>query len=191
MGNSKWTKNAGDKDDSGRKFKKRISPLVFDKIEYVDYKDIDLLRKFMSDRAKIKKRNVTGNDTQQQREIARAIKNAREMGLLAYTSAVTTQRKGGRGRDRDGDSRGSRDKPKRDKAPAEDNNNSEAVASKEVASKEVASKEVASKDVASKDVASKDVASKDVASKDVAAEAPVATPAAPVEASAPAESVEE
>ncbi len=94
----------------GRKGKKKISPIVTDGVSYVDYKDVDLLKRFMSDRAKIRSRRVTGNDSQQQREIARAIKNAREMGLLAYTSRVTTQRRGGGGgrrddRDRDGDSR--------------------------------------------------------------------------------------
>jgi small subunit ribosomal protein S18 len=47
---------------------------------------------------------VTGNDTQQQREVAKAIKNAREMALLPYTNRVTTQRGGRRG-DRDGDDR--------------------------------------------------------------------------------------
>jgi small subunit ribosomal protein S18 len=47
----------------------------------------------MSDRAKIRARRVTGNDSQQQREVARAIKNAREMALLPYTTRVTTQRK--------------------------------------------------------------------------------------------------
>jgi len=101
--------------DSGRRGKKKISPLSSEKVEYVDYKDVDLLRRFMSDRAKIRSRRVTGNDSQQQREIARAIKNAREMGLIAYTSRVTTQRRGNRrddrdgGRDRDGGGRGRRD----------------------------------------------------------------------------------
>ncbi len=52
----------------------------------------------MSDRAKIRARRVTGNDAQQQREVARAIKNAREMALLPYTNRVTTQRGGGRDR---------------------------------------------------------------------------------------------
>ena len=47
----------------------------------------------MSDRAKIRARRVTGNDAQQQREVAMAIKNAREMGLLPYNMRVTTQRK--------------------------------------------------------------------------------------------------
>ena len=55
-------------------------------VRYIDYKDINLLRRFMSDRAKIRARRVTGNDAQQQREVARAIKNAREMALLAYTT---------------------------------------------------------------------------------------------------------
>ena len=88
----------------GRKGKKKISPLLTEGVAYVDYKDVDMLRRFMSDRAKIRSRRVTGNDSQQQREIARAIKNAREMGLLAYTSRVTTQRRGGgRREDRDGD----------------------------------------------------------------------------------------
>lgn len=89
----------------GRKGKKKISPIITEGVSYVDYKDVDLLKRFMSDRAKIRSRRVTGNDSQQQREIARAIKNAREMGLLAYTSRVTTQRRGGGGRrdDRDGD----------------------------------------------------------------------------------------
>ena len=92
---------------AGRKGKKKISPIVTEGVSYVDYKDVDLLRRFMSDRAKIRSRRVTGNDSQQQREIARAIKNAREMGLLAYTSRVTTQRRsGGRRDDRD---RGERD----------------------------------------------------------------------------------
>ncbi len=97
--------------DSGRRTKKKISPLSSDNVGYVDYKDVDLLRRFMSDRAKIRSRRVTGNDSQQQREVARAIKNAREMGLLAYTSRVTTQRRGGRRDDRDG---GGRDGGRRD-----------------------------------------------------------------------------
>ena len=88
--------------DNGRKPKKKISPLASEEISYIDYKDVDLLKRFMSDRAKIRSRRVSGNDSQQQRQVARAIKNAREMGLLAYTSRVTTQRRGGsggRGRD--------------------------------------------------------------------------------------------
>ena len=89
-----------------RKFKKKVSVLDQESIDYIDYKDVNLLRRFMSERAKIRARRVTGNDSQQQKEIARAIKNAREMALLPYTNRVTTQRGGGgRGRDRDGDDR--------------------------------------------------------------------------------------
>ena len=59
-----------------------------DKVEFVDYKDVSTLRKFISDRGKIRARRVTGVSAQQQREIAKAIKNAREMALLPYTSTA-------------------------------------------------------------------------------------------------------
>src|SRR5581483_4593055 len=78
--------------DNARRSKKKTSVLVQENVEYIDYKDVNLLRRFMSDRAKIRARRVTGNDAQQQREVARAIKNAREMALLPYTNRVTTQR---------------------------------------------------------------------------------------------------
>ena len=52
--------------------------------EFVDYKDVALLRKFMSDRGKIRSRRVTGLSEKRQREVATAIKNAREMALLPY-----------------------------------------------------------------------------------------------------------
>jgi len=55
-------------------------------VTYVDYKDVNLLRKFISDRGKIRSRKVTGVTPQQQRQISRAIKNAREMALLPYPS---------------------------------------------------------------------------------------------------------
>ena len=86
-----------------RKPKKKSNPLAQAKITYIDYKDTALLRKFISDRGKIRARRVTGVSSQQQRQIAKAIKNAREMALIPYTNRVTTQR-GGR-RDRDGDDR--------------------------------------------------------------------------------------
>ncbi len=88
----------GKNKDNARRSKKKVSLLSQEKVEYVDYKDVNLLRRFMSDRAKIRARRVTGNDAQQQREVARAIKNAREMALLPYTNRVTTQRGGGRDR---------------------------------------------------------------------------------------------
>ena len=71
-----------------RKPKKKVNPLDKEGIAYIDYKDTALLRKFISDRGKIRARRVTGNCTQHQRDVARAIKNAREMALLPYTSTA-------------------------------------------------------------------------------------------------------
>ena len=71
-----------------RKPKKKQNPLSAAKVEYVDYKDTALLRKFVSDRGKIRARRVTGVSVQQQRQLAKAIKNAREMALLPYSSSA-------------------------------------------------------------------------------------------------------
>ena len=105
------------KPENPRKYKKKTSPLVIDKVEYVDYKDVDLLSRFMSDRAKIRNMRVSGNNRQQQLEIANAIKIAREMALLPYARRVaSTGRPGRGGRDRDGGREGGRDggRPPRD-----------------------------------------------------------------------------
>ena len=72
--------------DSSKKVRKKASILTQEKVEYVDYKDVNLLNRFLSDRSKIRSRRVNGNDVQQQNEIARAVKNAREMALLPYTT---------------------------------------------------------------------------------------------------------
>jgi small subunit ribosomal protein S18 len=96
---SKKNKARSARDLNPRKFKKKTSVLVIDKVEYIDYKDVDLLQRFMSDRAKIKNRRVAGNTLQQQREVANAVKVAREMALLPYAKRVASTRTGGRGRD--------------------------------------------------------------------------------------------
>jgi len=70
-----------------RKPKPKPNPLKTAEIDYVDYKDVALLRKFISDRGKIRARRVTGVTVQQQRKIAQAIKNAREMALLPYSGS--------------------------------------------------------------------------------------------------------
>lgn len=70
-----------------RKPKKKQNPLKAAKIAVIDYKDTPLLRKFISDRGKIRARRVTGVTVQEQRDIARAVKNAREMALLPYSSS--------------------------------------------------------------------------------------------------------
>ena len=95
------------KPENPRKYKKKTSPLVIEKVEYVDYKDVDLLSRFMSDRAKIRNMRVSGNNRQQQLEIARAIKVAREMALLPYTKRVASASR--QRPPRDGDRRGPRD----------------------------------------------------------------------------------
>ena len=71
-----------------RKPKKKLNPLKAAKITVVDYKDTALLRKFVSDRGKIRARRVTGVSVQEQRAIARAVKNAREVALLPYSSSA-------------------------------------------------------------------------------------------------------
>ena len=71
-----------------RKPKKKVCQFCKEKISYVDYKDTGLLRKFISDRGKIRARRVTGVTVQEQRQIAKAIKNAREMALLPYTAST-------------------------------------------------------------------------------------------------------
>ena len=70
-----------------RRPKKKTNPLKTSKIDVINYKDTALLRKFISDRGKIRARRVTGVSVQEQRAIARAVKNAREMALLPYSSS--------------------------------------------------------------------------------------------------------
>jgi len=100
-----------------RRGKPKVSILTQEKIEYIDWKDVNLLRRFVSDRAKIRARRVTGNSAQQQRDVAMAIKNAREMALLPYKNLITTQR-GGRGGDRR--NRDDNRPPKDDRPPRKD-----------------------------------------------------------------------
>ena len=83
--------------DNGRKIKKKANVLASEKIDYVDYKDINLLQRFMSDRSKIRGQRLNGATVQQQREVANAIKNAREMALLPYTKRVASVGRGPRG----------------------------------------------------------------------------------------------
>jgi small subunit ribosomal protein S18 len=86
--------------DLGRRVKKKPCALCRDKVQWVDYKDVPMLRKYMSDRGKIRSRRVTGNCAQHQRALAQAIKTARELVLLPYTQRTVTERPSGRGRDR-------------------------------------------------------------------------------------------
>ncbi len=119
---SKKNKARSARDANPRKFKKKTSVLVIEKVEYVDYKDVDLLSRFMSDRAKIKNRRVAGNNLQQQREIANAVKVAREMALLPYAKRVASTRTGGRRGERgEGGGRGDRDTSNNENGKDRDN----------------------------------------------------------------------
>jgi small subunit ribosomal protein S18 len=100
-------KGGGPKDR--RPLKKKTSILTTENIEWIDYKDVNLLRRFMSERAKIRARRVTGNDQKQQAAVSRAIKLAREMALLPYSVRQVTQRSKGR-RDRDRGDRADRER---------------------------------------------------------------------------------
>jgi ribosomal protein S18 len=87
MAKSRSTSRRRRRDDRvGRRVKKKVCYFCSEGIDHVDYKDVALLRKFMSDRAKIRSSRVTGNCVQHQRKVALAIKNARELALLPYTN---------------------------------------------------------------------------------------------------------
>lgn len=81
-----------------KKPRKKVCYFCKDKVT-IDYKDTSALRRFMSERGKIKARRVTGNCTQHQRKLAIAIKRAREVALLPYATASSGRVGGGR-RDR-------------------------------------------------------------------------------------------
>lgn len=79
-------KRKPDKKAAARRGKPKVCPFCKDKVDWVDYKDTQVLRKFLSDRGKIRARRVTGACTQHQRDLSRAIKNAREVALLPFMS---------------------------------------------------------------------------------------------------------
>jgi len=86
--------------DLGRRTKKKPCLFCKEHIEWVDYKDVNLLRRYMSDRGKIRARRVSGNCAQHQRDVAVAIKTARELALLPYTQRTVSERGGPRTRRR-------------------------------------------------------------------------------------------
>jgi small subunit ribosomal protein S18 len=124
--------------DLGRRVKKKPCQLCKDHVEWVDYKNAGMLKRYMSERGKIRARRVSGNCEQHQRDIAEAIKTARELALLPYTQRTVTERRGGGRRDREGRGRGApRDADEAPMATLED------VAPEEVVPQDVASGEVA------------------------------------------------
>ncbi|MDQ3984977.1 MAG: 30S ribosomal protein S18 [Actinomycetota bacterium] len=75
-----------------RRGKKKHCQFCADKTTYIDYKDVSLLRKFVSERGKIRARRVTGACSQHQRLVATAVKNAREMALLPFSTREAGRR---------------------------------------------------------------------------------------------------
>ena len=89
--------------------RRKPCPFCRDKIDQVDYKDVTTLRKFISEKGKIRSRRITGACRRHQNQIARAVKRARELALLPYVDPLAGNEgprgRGGRDRDRDRDDR--------------------------------------------------------------------------------------
>ena len=75
-----------------RQLRKRPCAFCKDENLAIDYKDTNLLRKYMTERGKIKPRRITGACTQHQHDIAMAVKRAREMALVPYAVTVLSGR---------------------------------------------------------------------------------------------------
>ena len=82
--------------DTNRRGKPKVCFFCRDHVVWVDYKDVNVLRRFISDRAKIKARRTTGTCLQHQRDVAVAIKTSRELALLPYTQRTVSDKAGGR-----------------------------------------------------------------------------------------------
>ena len=93
------TSKASDQRSRPGRGKPKVCIFCADRAEWVDYKDTNLLRRFISDRGKIRSRNNTGTCAQHQRDVATAIKTARELALLPYAvRTLAADKPGGRGR---------------------------------------------------------------------------------------------
>ena len=84
--------------DFQRQPRRKYCQFCKEDVDYIDYKDVQLLRKYTTDRGKIKPRRVTGACTQHQRDLAVAIKRAREMALLPYAVKIVSGNGGRRNR---------------------------------------------------------------------------------------------
>ena len=102
--------------DLNRRGKPKVCIFCRDHIVFVDYKDVNLLRRFISDRAKIKARRTTGTCVQHQRDVAVAIKTAREVALIPYTQRTVSDKAGGR----EGRGGGGRGRPPSDRVAIPD-----------------------------------------------------------------------
>ena len=101
--------------ENRRGLKKKACSFCQHGVGSVDYKDLAQLRKYISDRGKIRGRKVSGNCQQHQRDVTDSIKTARELALLPYTQRTVTERKGRGNRD----DRGRGPRPDRDQVAPE------------------------------------------------------------------------
>ena len=69
----------------GRKPRRKVCTFCTDKIEYIDYKDVNRLRRFVNERGKIMPRRMSGNCATHQRQLSEAIKRARAIALMPYS----------------------------------------------------------------------------------------------------------
>ncbi len=83
--------------DGGKKPKKKTSILFQERVTYVDYKDVNLLQRFVSDRSKIRARRVSGNDVQQQREVATVRSRTPARWRCSRTPSASPTQRGPRG----------------------------------------------------------------------------------------------
>jgi small subunit ribosomal protein S18 len=79
--------------------RRKPCPYCKEKVDQVDWKDVGSLRKFVSERGKIRSRRITGACRRHQNQVSRAVKRARELALLPYVAEGAPERAGGR-RDR-------------------------------------------------------------------------------------------
>lgn len=85
-GRDDYEKGEGKGGFRGRRMRKKVCTFCVDKVEDIDYKEVAKLRKFISERGKILPRRVSGNCAKHQRQLTMAIKRARHIALLPYTS---------------------------------------------------------------------------------------------------------
>jgi small subunit ribosomal protein S18 len=85
--------------------RRKPCPFCRDKIDFVDYKDVNSLRRFISDRGKIRSRRITGACRRHQNQVSTAVKRARELALLPYVAEGSGDERSGRGGRRDRDDR--------------------------------------------------------------------------------------
>ncbi len=129
-----------------RRGKPKVCIFCRDSIPWVDYKDANLLGRFLSERAKIKARRTTGNCNRHQREVAVAIKTARELALLPYAKRTVAERLGGRGGRGGGGGRGPGRPPRAEEAEEQSSFAVEDVASLAVEDVEAIEDEMGSED---------------------------------------------